>query len=262
MISRRHVIITVGLLGAAAVIGPASAAQLAVSSDEIQVEFPDRCDPGPLATTYSGTPSGQNYSEVEIENVPAACDGLQVSLIVYDVGFNQIGTGTGTAATGSTVISTDNYKGSDAVGVALLIDTWGIPTSWTGPGTPPPGAAVTCIPYNNGGSPQLNRTCTVTSVTHDTPYNGGAAGTISGVTINVSATSTSWRIVIDFTHPDFPFEPEWIGQSFQTAAIDGACTSPVSTLTLQPANGQTWGGYFNYSSIQAPAWWSGTTICP
>jgi hypothetical protein len=264
----KHRTVVISLVAVAAVAAGtlASAAQLNVSTPKVDALSDAPCTRATINVNGTNN-TGANYAGIEISDMPVACAGQTLDFVLFDISHNQLATGTGTiysggapgSPTAETFATTSTFKDSDVAGIAVLADTWGIPASYAG--APPVTPAVSCIPYSNGGNPQPSKSCTV-AVSYDTPYDAGAAGQFSGFTVNVSSTAQSWRLVIDFTQSDFPFNPEWLGQSFQTAAIDGTCSSPIGTITLQPANGQLWGGYFNFSSVQAPSWWSGTTICP
>ena len=251
-VSLRAVIVSVV---AVAAVGTASAAQLLLSSDPLSSDIQSSCTDEVLVTAPSGTPSGGLYSELLIGDVPGECDGDAITLVISDGLGVQLATGTGTASTGNTIVTTTSFD-PDAVGtVALLFATWHVPSFFV------PGEA-TCAPFNNGGNPQPSKSCTVTSVVHGTPYMDGT-DTVADVQIAVSATSQSWQLTIYFAHPNFASIPEWVGQNVTTAALVGTCPSPINVLVLEPAGGVTTGGTFTYSTASTPpTGWTGSTICP
>ena len=263
--SRRWAILASGLVALVFVgLAVADAAQLNVSGPGIYAGSQARCTNGPVAITGGATHSGTSYTSISLTNLAAACSGKAIQVTIYNVSGVALATGTGTAGTAPFDIATTAFTSTAATGVALLVGTWGVPTTWTPPSITPP---VSCIALNGGGKPQPSKTCTVTfSPNGGAPWGNSTppGGTLWNFTFNVTSQGASWEATIDFTNTAFPFQPRWVGQNSVTVAKAPGytCGSPVSTLVVQPTGGSTWGGSLDVGSLGAPNWWSGNTLCP
>ncbi|MBN2176416.1 MAG: hypothetical protein JW722_02025 [Demequinaceae bacterium] len=255
--------LAVGLTATVAVVTVASAAQLSVFGRDRTTDEAAPCTTLTLPTAATGPFSHGGYTQVLIESIPSECNGLTVSLVVYGSGGTELATGTGTTgALGSAIITTGSYRGTDVQGVALLIGTWGVRTTWTSvPSTP----SVSCIALNNGRNPQLSRTCSVvvTGTSGTYPNSSPPDGEMMNFTFNVTTTGAHWRVTIDFTHPDFSWVPVWVGQySNEVRKASGfTCASPLDELIIEDENA-FWGATLYIGENGPPSWWGGQTLCP
>lgn len=246
-------------------VAAASAASIGVSSRDHSTATAARCTTSTIGVAPSGTPSGGTYAQVTLTSIPSACFGLAVSLVVYGSGGASLATGTGvTGSTGTATITTSSYAGSSVSGVALLVNTWGITSSWTPPASVLP--TVTCIALNNGRNPQSSKTCSVTISASSGSYGNSVppGGQMSNLTLSVTSTGAHWRVTLDFTGSTW--QPLWAGQySGQVQLPAGySCPSPLSTLQVEDSSA-TWGATLYFGQNGAPTWWAGsggTTLCP
>lgn len=241
----------------------ADAAQLGVNSNDTHTNADQRCTDGPVATTGGTVSSGNTYTTVSLADLSSACTGESVQLVVYGAGGTQLATGSGTAGTAPFDVTTTSYDSTQVVGVALLVGTWGVPTTWTAPTGIP---AISCVPLNPGGNPWKNHTCSV-SITGNSgtyPNSNPPGGLFYNFTFNVTTDGVSWRVTINFADPAFPFSPVFVGQyANQVKKAPGyTCGTPVTTLVIEPDQA-TWGATLYIGQNGAPNWgWGGQTLCP
>jgi hypothetical protein len=121
----------------------ASASQLTVTSAPLVLQNTSRCTEGPIVVVPEPLGSGNDRRDaVTLWNVPLACAGLPVSLVLYRSTGNVLVTGIGDVPPSPGIfpitfpITTATYRVDRVSGVALLIGTWGIPATWST--TPPP----------------------------------------------------------------------------------------------------------------------------
>ncbi len=265
---RRTVVVSLVVIAALATAALASASTLNVNTRSVDALGAQPCTRATVSVTGTNN-TGANYAAIRIADMPVACAGKAVEFVLFDSSLNPLANGSGTVYSGGapgspmpeTFSTNVTFKDSDVLGIAVLVDTWGVPASYDG--APPLTPAVSCEPYSNGGNPQPSKTCTA-SLAFDggAPYGDGNGGLMWGFTVNVSSTAQSWRLTLDFTHSDYPYNPTWLAQYSQTVSVVGTCTNPVGTVTLEPANGAKWGGYFNFGDTAPPPWWSVGTLCP
>jgi len=245
-----------------ALVAAASAAHLTVNARDHETASLVPCTTTTLPVTVSGSPSGGNYTAVQISTIPPACNNLPVRVVVYGAVGAQLATGTGTTGTtGTATITTTSYNGTAVVGVAILIDTWGVHTTWTPPSALP---SISCIALNNGRQEWKKHTCTVT-ITGTTLYPNSTppGGDMMNFTFNVTTDGAHWRVTINFASAGFPWNPMWAGQYNNDTQKPGGyvCPSPITSLELED-NVAFWGSNVNIGQLGAPSWWSGQTICP
>lgn len=258
--------LAVGMTAAVGVVVIASAAHLSVFGRDSEIDHATPCTDWTLPTTVGDGWHG-SYWEVSITGIPAGCDNLAVALTVYGTGGTVLATGTGTTGTGgSATIATGTYTGSAVLGVALLIDTWGVHTTWTPPTEPPP---VSCIPLNrNNDNSPAGQSCTaeLVSPTSYYPNSDPPGGELFGFQVNVSSTTPRWRVTIDFTDPYFHWQPQWINLVAGNVGVYGGCgTAPYSTIQIQPPRGTSgeWGFVLLTGQNGAPTYPpGGTQLCP
>ena len=262
---RRWAILASGLVALVfAGLAIADAAQLSVGNGGIFLGSLARCTNGPVAITGGATHSGTSYTSVSVTNLAAACSGKTIQVTVFNSSGTALATGTGTAGTSPFDVTTTAFTSTAATGVAVLVGTWGVPTTWTPPATTP---AVSCVALNGGGNPQPSKTCTITlSPNGSAPWANSTppGGTLWNFTFNVTSETGNWEATFDLTNAAFPFVPRWIGQNSVTVAKAPGfiCGSPVTTLIVRPSGGNTWGGSLDVGSLGAPNWWSANTLCP
>ena len=243
-------------------IAAASAAQLGLGGSGPGAFQDTKCTTASVATEGGATHTGANYTSVELTDIPASCVGLDVEVVVYDSSGNSIATGTGTVTTAPMDVTTTTYNINNAAGVALLVDTWGVPTTWDGVVLP----AISCVSLNNGGNPWSSRPCSVSisgsSGTY--PNSNPPGGDFMNFTFNVTTTAPHWRVTIDFSNGGtFPWQPMGVGQyGNQVQLASGySCSSPVSTLIIEDTPA-TWGATLYVGENGLPSWWGGGTLCP
>lgn len=254
-----------------AALSTAAAAQLGVTSSGLGAYSDEACTTQSVATTVGSTFSGPNYSSVEITDLPDACAGLPISLVVFDISGTSIASGTATAPAAPVPafdVATSTYTGTDAAGVALLVDTWHVPTTWTSPTPPPP---FSCVPINNGGNP-TGSPCTVTidSISHWISYPGawGVGDPYNHYSINysVSTNQNRWEVTFDFSHPYFNggFTPTYIGSGYNVVRGNGySCSSLPVFVAGKGVGNVSWGNNAVLYATNAPGSTNGTTqVCP
>ena len=223
-----------------ATLSTAAAAQLGVSGGAFGSYSDEACTTDSVATTLGSTSTGANYTSIELSNLPDSCAGLPIELVVYDNTGTSIGTGTGTAP-GAPVpafdVTTTSYKGSDADGVALLVDTWHVPTTWTGT-TPTP--AYSCVAINPAGNP-TGQSCTVTlSGSHYWLSYPGAWGVgqpyyHTYLRMSVTTARPWWRVTIDLSDPSMPaigFTPVLVNNSTNATLAPGYSCNSLPWITI------------------------------
>jgi hypothetical protein len=171
------------LLVVVAVFGlhTASAAQLTLRGAAHLLTSATPCTRAALAAT-PGTVSAGRSSTVVLSNVPAACSGAALALRLYAADGTPTATAdsTGTAATGTVTLTVPSYTTGQVGGVALLVNGWSVPVTWTaplafdgGPVTPGPGSAFTNLTWSQIAS----------------------SGTQACFSVQVSgAAGTTWRV--------------------------------------------------------------------
>lgn len=221
-----------GLTAAVAVITVASAAQLTVLSRGIGTATAAPCTTLTLPTTATGTLTGGYYSAVQIVNIPPECENLPVSLVVYDASGTKLVTDAGsgnTGAMGTATIATGSYSAASVVGVALLINTWGVHTSWVSPSS-----IFTCVALSEAYKDQSPKVCSLTNYTITGPT-GPPGGQRMDITFTVVSNSKHSRVTIDFTAGVFPWTPTWVAQAtpvlLQTPS--GYTCPPLTKITVE-----------------------------
>jgi hypothetical protein len=158
---------------------------------------------------------------VQLTDIPAGCNGLPVALTVYGTDGVVVATGNGTASTGPMQVTTTVYPYSQVVGVALLVDTWGISTTWTAPVVPP----FTCVAVNNSWQPlPPPASCTVTNpvvVLGTTTDPGGTTYPTATLTFGISGLTGNARFIVTADFGSVPMFPGWTPvRVFQDHLID------------------------------------------
>ncbi len=113
-------------------LGVAAAAQLTVTSTDFLVQSDEPCSLANLSVHVdpTGVSFGQNKSAVQITNYPAACNGQSVTVAVSNTSGSLLTTGTATCSGSPCSISTGTYSGISAANASVLVNTWGVPSSW------------------------------------------------------------------------------------------------------------------------------------
>ncbi len=239
--SRTTIRIAAVLVAAAiTVVTVASAAQITVNARDRHLDSLTPCTTNTLPTTATGTLTGGNFTHVLITSIPSGCNNLDVTLVVYGLSGTQLATSTGTNNTGTggtATITTGSYSAASVVGVALLINTWGVHTSWVAPSS-----IFTCVGLNNGHQLGGGYTCDVTSYTISGPT-GAPGSQRMDVTFTVgNNTGVYWRVTINFATGVFPWIPDWAGQPTPNLVEKYGgytCPSPLSSLTVQNISSAT-----------------------
>lgn len=165
--SRRWAILAAGVVALVLIgLGIANAAQLSVSNGGIFLGNLARCSNGPIAATPATLVSGTTYSAVSLAGL-TGCNGLGVQITVVGAAGSVLATGSGTAGANPLVITTSvNYNAANVTGVALLVGTWGVPTTWATPACQVTPVALTPSnpvggsgKYRNVAFSSVNATC-------------------------------------------------------------------------------------------------------
>lgn len=210
--------------------------------------------------TYAGTMTAGLYTQVQISSIPAACNNLAVSIVVYDAAGVQLATGTGnTGATGTASVTTTSYRGASATGTALLVNTWGVRTTWT---APPYYTCIALLANNNPVVPTVNCTLTNVTVTLGT-HNGYQTATMSFRVANLGG-NPRFLVTVDFaSNPPFPgWTPVRLWRDNLLADPAYACTQlPFVSARGRVNQGPT---YFFYETLDPVNFNPGgyTRICP
>jgi hypothetical protein len=220
------ILVALGITGLAV----ANASQLTVTSGKIVLQSAARCTNATIATTGGSAHVGSTFTSVQFSSVAAACAGLAAQVTVYDAAGTAIATGSGTAAAGSFDVATTSFAYSAVAGVAVLFDTWGVPTTWTVPVVPP------FVLTDSGYVPLVpTQYCTLNTITTTTGTTGGYP--FVNVTFRVtSPTNNRFLLTVDFGSivlpPGFPgWTPKSVSVITLTAHPSYACSGlPIATV--------------------------------
>lgn len=248
------------LTAAVAVVTVASAAQLPVFSPDHQTASATPCTTLTLPTAFAGTMTAGNYTQVQISGIPAACNDLTVNLVVYGAAGLQLATGTGTTgATGTATITTTSYRGVSAKGVALLVNTWGVRTTWTAP------PYYTCIATNNQWVPIVPTVnCTLANETFTLGTHRGYQTMTMSFQVEDLGGRNRFILTVDFAAaPPFPgWTPVRLWQNNLRADPSYSCTQlPFVSVRGRTSDGPT---YYFYETLDPQNFNPGgyTRICP
>ncbi len=224
--SRRWAIIATGAVALSlAGLAIVSAAQLNITGTGVALASETRCTNGPIATTPETLVTGTTYAAVSLAAL-TGCDGLSVQVTVYDTSGNSMVTGLTTAGADPLVVTTSgSYDAANVMGVALLVGTWGVPTTWTGP--PVEIAPVTCTSLNKNGH-TTGQACDVIATWSVVAYNPWPTVSAIGISYAVTTSSKYWQVEIDFsnTTTGFPgWTPTFVGSNGNP--ISGTCAGPL-----------------------------------
>jgi hypothetical protein len=229
-------VVAVAFLGLAV----ADAAQLNVTGSGVAVASAARCTNGPVAIAGGATHSGSSYASVSLANLAAACSGQAIQVTVYDASQAALATGTGTAGTAPFDITTTSFNATLATGVALLVGTWGVPTTWTALVLP----VFTCVATDNAFAPVVPaEPCTIKSIsiTNGTTTTGGVTYRTVTATFRVNSPAAHLRFLVtaDFgvTTPLPAAFPGWTPVSVAINTLTAQTPSVCGSLPLFTARG-------------------------
>jgi len=117
----------VAVLGLLAVVGPsiASASQLTINtSDQASVMTVEKCDNLSLTASPTGSSHGNNYTQVQISGLTAACANRPITVSVYASGGGPTQTASGTWTTDPQTFVVQEYKSNWVDTVIVKIDGW------------------------------------------------------------------------------------------------------------------------------------------
>ncbi|HEY0215799.1 MAG TPA: hypothetical protein VGC57_05355 [Cellulomonas sp.] len=188
------------LVGAAG-LAPASAARLTLSAHQLTAVSAAPCSAATIAARV-GTTSGTSSTQVVLSSVPTGCRGRTAAVRLYGQNgtpLATVDTAVTLAAADTTTVTVPSYSATAVYGVALTVETWTLPTSWTtptglvtGPVTPGPGTTFDSTTWTQVAS----------------------SGTQACVTVQVSGTTgTVWRV--DLHTDQRPFNGVTTGAGFQ-----------------------------------------------
>jgi hypothetical protein len=257
-------VVAVAFLGLAV----ADAAQLNVTGSGVAVASAARCTNGPVAIAGGATHSGSSYASVSLANLAAACSGQAIQVTVYDASQAALATGTGTAGTAPFDITTTSFNATLATGVALLVGTWGVPTTWTALVLP----VFTCVATDNAFAPLVPaESCTLKNITITTGTSGGFPTTTANFRVNSPAGHLRFLVTADFgVMSPAPAFPGWTPLSVSTRNLTaqlptGSSCSSLPSFTARGVNNAASGTTtFRIYGTTRPAFTpaGNTAICP
>ncbi len=196
------------VLGLTAIIGSstASAAQLTVNAaGEASFLSVARCAAQNLAVTPSGTHTNNNYGQVTVTGIAAACLSKPISVYLHNSAGAIIATFTGTTPTsGSTMALTlpgaATFDAAQVTRSFAKVKGWVFVGSWSYTPVPvtTPIANPSCDPVNNGGNIPGGKVCTVSN-TMLTTWTGGAGNAYQykKITFTVASEMDNFRVTFD-----------------------------------------------------------------
>lgn len=204
----------------------ASAAQLTLRGAAHLLTSAAPCTRSALAAAPGPVTAGRS-STVALSGVPAACSGAALTLRLYAADGTPTTTTdvTGTAATGAVTLTVPSYAASQISGIALVVNGWSVPVTWTapttagaGPVTPGPGSTFTGLTWSQIAT----------------------SGTQACFSVQVSgAAGTTWRV--DLHLDQRPFNGVSSAEGFQVhgpwyGQVLGAPVDNVLSIGGRPGN--------------------------
>jgi hypothetical protein len=113
-----------------ATVGVAAASQLGVNSTDISEFFYSACSTDTVSVRVSPAGFGASRSAVSISGFPAACYGSTVQVGVSNSAGTLLASGSATCSAATCTVSTGTYNAPSVTDSHILVDTWGIPSSW------------------------------------------------------------------------------------------------------------------------------------
>lgn len=249
----------VGLL-ALAQLSTASAAQLELDAPTLPSALEaERC----AEQVQSSTPAAPSTTSVRVEEIPAECAGLPVTVRVY----------TNSAATPSAPVAVPNGGGAVTLTVPqfsptashkayVTIGDWPVPATWNY-------SPWSCTVVNGSNQPVANRNCTVTGLSATLGTYGGLTGlvrdniaTFTFATTHNASTGQYVRIEADLSTAA-GLTPGWFssapnpatyGTSSLVASMACGELPWFTARSANPAPGTTFTQPVR-SNRSSPAWW-------
>ena len=260
--SRRWAIAASAIVAAVCLgLAIADAAQLPVGGNGLFLGNLARCTNGPVAITGGSTHVGSTFTSVQLSSVAAPCAGRTAQVAVYNSAGAAIATGSGTATTGSFDVATTNFPYSAVAGVAVLFDTWGVPTTWTAPVVPP----FTCVATNNQWVPVVPAVnCTVTNLVVTPGTSGGFA--TETISFRVGNLGGNTRFILTADFGSVPTFPGWTPQRVWRLILRSDPNYDCGQLPIVSVRGRTSDGptYYLFETLNPANINPGgyTRICP
>ncbi|MFV0285911.1 MAG: S24/S26 family peptidase [Demequina sp.] len=239
--SRRAPMAFAALLCAAALtvaagVSPASAAQLHVTAPfQPTVSVLQKCSAAVTsggAAVLKATTASASATSLSLSEIPAACQGLAVSVYVHGASGQTLATGTASAASGQSTrtVTTSSFTRASVAFVVVKVNGWVFPVTWTVPVTDPtpPVGPVVCYQLDSSGAPVLDaagmgvRCPTTPTVSPGKPWLDG--GTVPTMLAEYALSTVQVRSLLVFNFADPAF-----------AAYQGA--PATSSYRLSPYNG-------------------------
>ncbi|WP_084039263.1 hypothetical protein [Demequina sp. NBRC 110053] len=212
----------------------ASAATLNVSGSGIVTMTNQACTTASLAATAPAASAAQ--TTVRLTGVPAACIGTSIDVALRASNGARLSSGTLTpAAQGQNAVPMSSYDTSAVATVAVLLNGWWVPASWTAPAPP---AAYSCVSVNASLQP-TGAPCTVNPTGPFDSY--GSPGSRQGHG-TFTVTTTSANAIVSLNLNAAPL-PSWakgaVGTNGDWIKVPGySCSElPVLRLYANPSNG-------------------------
>jgi len=233
---------------------PASASGLSLTATGQAHSASTYCWPTGTALTaaLAGTPTGGNYTQLKVNNLPAACAGKAMTVSAHSSTGAVLATAAGTAVTGAVTVTTASaFVGAN---VAYVVVTIGAPRVATVTALPRPPA--TCVPTTSGGT-VIAGTCTVTIVRVDGPWSDAFP---QSANVYFTATSSSgwFNVTFDFSQPPFPgWGPHSIGGNVTLPPLTSCSALPLVTV-----RGPSWSDSMPIDPYYLSISQAGGNICP
>ena len=234
---------------------PASASGLSLTASGQAHSASIYCWPTGTALTaaLAGTPTGGNYTQLKVNNLPAACAGKAMTVSAYSSTGAVLATATSTAVTGAVTVTTaSSFVGAN---VAYVVVTIGAPRVATV--TPLPVPAASCVPTDASGR-VVPGTCTVTIAHVDGPW-GGEGSQNANVYFTAASSSGWFNVTFNFSQAPFPgWSPHSITGNLTLPPLTSCSALPIVTVrgpdwsNSSPPTAQYYVGIFQ----------AGGNICP
>jgi hypothetical protein len=198
---------------------------------------------------------------VALPALPAACAGKNVEVTVFDASGNAIATGSGAAGAAPFDVATTTFSYSQVSGIAVLVDTWGVPATWTDPIVAP----FTCVATNSAWIPVIPAVnCTVTNLVVTPGTSGGFATATISFRVGNLGGNTRFVLTADFgSVPTFPgWTPTGVWRRVLRSDTTYSCTQlPIVSVRGRTSDGPT---YYLFETLNPVNVNPGgyTRICP
>lgn len=232
----RRVVAACAVVGAIIVgLTVASASQLNVTTRNFAGLSDHICSLDTVTVTGAGHVSGNSWSQVRFQNIPAACDGLPLGYVLYQPSGAILRQGTTTAATGTvTVNASSAYDHTQVEGARILLATWPGNATWVAP-VVPTRPIFLCYLVNPGNIVQGTFDCNPQFQPNGGPpwdyWNGpGDMWNYTFAVTGPASLNNNWYWIVDIDHSQMPY-----GATFFPISA-GTYSNPSPGWTMPPAS--------------------------